>query len=66
MKIPESHIARLVFLATALAEKLGLIQSTDHWMEMRRLRNQIFVPELVAAARRCVEETQRLLQRTVH
>jgi uncharacterized protein YutE (UPF0331/DUF86 family) len=63
------------------AEKLGLIESADAWMEMRRLRNQMvheyiedlavlasalrsghtFVPALVAAARRCVTEAQRLL-----
>lgn len=63
------------------AEKLGLIESADVWMEMRRLRNQMvheyiedlavlasalrsghaFVPELVAAARRCAAEAQRLL-----
>jgi len=63
------------------AEKLGLIESADGWMEMRRLRNQMvheyiedlavltsalrsghaFVPELTAAARRCVAEAQRLL-----
>lgn len=64
------------------AEKLGLIESADVWMEMRRLRNQMvheyiedlavlasalrsghtFVPALVAAARRCVAEAQRLLK----
>lgn len=63
------------------AEKFGLIDSADSWMEMRRLRNQMvheyiedlavltsalrsghaFVPVLVAAARRCVAEAQRLL-----
>jgi hypothetical protein len=63
------------------AEKLGLIESADVWMEMRRLRNQMvheyiedlavlasalrsghaFVPVLVAAAKRCAAETQRLL-----
>lgn len=63
------------------AEKLGLIESADEWMEMRRLRNQMvheyiedlavltsalrgghaFVPTLVAAARRCVAEAERLL-----
>jgi len=63
------------------AEKLGLIESADAWMEMRRLRNQMvheyiedlavltsalrtghaFVPLLIAAARRCVAESQRLL-----
>ncbi|MDD5030043.1 MAG: hypothetical protein PHH58_11170 [Rhodoferax sp.] len=63
------------------AEKLGLIESADVWMEMRRLRNQMvheyiedlavlasalrsghaFVPALVAAAKRCAAETQRLL-----
>jgi hypothetical protein len=64
------------------AEKFGLIESADVWMEMRRLRNQMvheyiedlavlssalrsghdFVPTLVAAARRCVMEAQRLLR----
>ena len=63
------------------AEKLGLLESADAWMEMRRLRNQMvheyiedlavltsalrtghaFVPLLIAAARRCVAESQRLL-----
>ncbi len=63
------------------AEKFGLIDSADSWMEMRRLRNQMvheyiedlavltsalrsghaFVPVLVAAARRCLAEAQRLL-----
>jgi hypothetical protein len=63
------------------AEKLGLIESSDAWMEMRRLRNQMvheyiedlavltsalrnghtFVPALVATARRCTAEAQRLL-----
>lgn len=63
------------------AEKLGLIESADAWMEMRRLRNQMvheyiedlavltsalrnghaFVPALVAAARRCTAEAQRVL-----
>jgi hypothetical protein len=63
------------------AEKLGLIESSDTWMEMRRLRNQMvheyiedltvltsalrnghaFVPALVATARRCTAEAQRLL-----
>lgn len=65
------------------AEKLGLIESVESWIEMRRLRNQMvheyiedlvvlasalraghsFVPALVAAARRCVTETLRILQR---
>lgn len=64
------------------AEKFGLMESADAWMEMRRLRNQMvheyiedlavlasalrsghaFVPALVATARRCVAEAQRLLQ----
>lgn len=63
------------------AERFGLIESADGWMEMRRLRNQMvheyiedltvltnalasghaFVPMLVAAAKRCVAEAQRLL-----
>ncbi|MCK9216036.1 MAG: nucleotidyltransferase substrate binding protein [Rhodoferax sp.] len=63
------------------AEKLGLIESSDGWLEMRRLRNQMvheyiedlvvltsalrsghaFVSTLVAAARRCVAEANRLL-----
>lgn len=63
------------------AEKLGLMESSDGWMEMRRLRNQMvheyiedlavltsalrsghaFVPVLVAAARRCVVQAQRVL-----
>lgn len=62
------------------AEKFGLIESTEAWMAMRRLRNQMvheyiedltvlcsalqsghaFVPSLVAAARRCVAESQRV------
>ncbi len=62
------------------AEKSGLIESTEAWMAMRRLRNQMvheyiedltvlcsalqsahaFVPSLVAAARRCVAESQRV------
>lgn len=64
------------------AEKFGLIESADVWMEMRKLRNQMvheyiedlavlssalrsghaFVPALVAAARRCVAEVDRVLQ----
>ncbi len=64
------------------AEKFGLIESADGWMELRRLRNQMvheyiedlvvlsgalrsghgFVPSLVAAARRCVAEAQRILR----
>lgn len=63
------------------AEKFGLIESAEVWIEMRRLRNQMvheyiedlavltsalrsghaFVPVLIAAARRCVAEAQRLL-----
>ncbi|MFZ2124945.1 MAG: hypothetical protein WA012_15690 [Rhodoferax sp.] len=63
------------------AEKLGLIESSDGWLEMRRLRNQMvheyiedlvvltsalrsghaFVSTLVAAARCCVAEANRLL-----
>ncbi len=66
------------------AEKLALIDSSDAWMEMRRLRNQMvheyiedlavlssalrnghaFVPLLVAAARRCLAEVDRLLGTT--
>ena len=64
------------------AEKFGLIESADSWMEMRRLRNQMvheyiedlavlssalrdghaFVPTLVAATRRCVARTRRVLK----
>jgi hypothetical protein len=63
------------------AEKLGWIESTDTWLEMRKLRNQMvheyiedlavldnalqsghaFVPRLVATARRCVAQAERLL-----
>lgn len=63
------------------AEKFGLIESADAWLEMRKLRNQMvheyiedmavlssalrsghaFVPALVAAARRCAAEADRLL-----
>ncbi len=62
------------------AEKFGFIASSDAWMEMRRLRNQMvheyiedlsilsnalnlahaFVPELLAAAARCVQEVERI------
>lgn len=64
------------------AEKFGWIASTDGWLEMRKLRNQMvhayiedlavlssalrtghqFVPVLVAAARACVAEAERILQ----
>ncbi|WP_240538433.1 hypothetical protein [Rhodoferax sp. PAMC 29310] len=66
------------------AEKFRFIESSDGWLEMRRLRNQMvheyiedlvvlasalrnghaFVPTLVAAARRCVAEVERLLGAT--
>lgn len=65
------------------AEKFGLIDSADVWMQLRRLRNQMvheyiedvvvlssalrsghdYVPTLVAAGRRCVQEAQRILAR---
>lgn len=75
--------ARLFAVNLDKAEKFGLVESIESWMEMRRLRNQMvheyiedlvvlasalraghsFVPALVAAARRCVTETLRILQR---
>lgn len=65
------------------AEKFGLIESADTWLEMRRMRNLMvheyiedlavlasalrgahaFVPALIAAARRCIVEADRLLAR---
>ncbi len=66
------------------AEKFGLIDSTDSWLESRKLRNQMvhgyiedlavlasalrsghaFVPSLVSAARRCMNEAERLIAKS--